>query len=307
MANRIEFKGVSKEFRSDMLRRRKTVIHDLAFEVRPGETYAILGANGAGKTTTLKMLLDLISPSKGEIRIDGRPSNDPLSRRILGFLPEQPYFLQHLTGGELIRYYAVLSGVDRGEAARRSKKLLNRLGLKSAGDRRIRTYSKGMMQRLGFAQVLVAEPEILVLDEPLSGLDPIGRREIRQLLLDQKERGRTILLSSHILEDVERVCDRAGFLVNGTIKREVDVGAADLLEVLAEGMGGGDMSEADHIADTIVRQGELVQFALRNEEDFPKVQQVVQARGGRIVSVNRRRKTLEDLFVENVSAVEDRD
>lgn len=218
----IHVDNVSKDFRSDMLRRRRTVVRDVSFEIRAGETFALLGANGAGKTTTMKMILNLIRPDRGTITIDGIDSRDPEARRKLAYLPEQPYFSPHLTGLELVRYYGALAGVPKDVRNERSRNLVRTLGLQGAGNRRIRQYSKGMMQRLGFAQVLISDPAILILDEPMSGLDPVGRKEIRDVLLEQKEQGRTILLSSHILEDVERVCDRAAFLVEGRLEEIVE-------------------------------------------------------------------------------------
>ncbi|NNE08881.1 MAG: ABC transporter ATP-binding protein [Gemmatimonadetes bacterium] len=219
---------VSKDFRSDFLRRRRTVVRELSFEMRPGETFALLGANGAGKTTTMKMILDLIRPDTGSITIGGIDSRDPMARSALGYLPEQPYFSPHLTGFELIRYYGALAGVSREIREERARNLIRSLGLQGAENRRIRHYSKGMMQRLGFAQVLISDPSVLVLDEPMSGLDPVGRKEIRDVLLAQKEKGKTILLSSHILEDVERICDRAGFLVEGRMEEIVETMPAPL-------------------------------------------------------------------------------
>ncbi len=218
----IRVENVSKDFRSDFLRRRRAVVRDLSFEIRPGETFALLGANGAGKTTTMKMILDLIRPDTGSITIGGTDSRNPMARSTLGYLPEQPYFSPHLTGFELIRYYGALAGVGREMREERSRNLIRQLGLQGAENRRIRHYSKGMMQRLGFAQVLISDPSILILDEPMSGLDPVGRKEIRDVLLAQKEKGKTILLSSHILEDVERICDRAGFLVEGRMEEVVE-------------------------------------------------------------------------------------
>lgn len=218
----IRVENASKDFRSDFLRRRRAVVRDLCFQIRPGETFALLGANGAGKTTTMKMILDLIRPDSGTITIGGIDSRDPMARSSLGYLPEQPYFSPHLTGLELIRYYGALASVDRETRDERARNLIRMLGLMGAEDQRIRHYSKGMMQRLGFAQLLISDPAVLILDEPMSGLDPVGRKEIRDVLLAQKESGKTILLSSHILEDVERICDRAGFLVEGRMEEIVE-------------------------------------------------------------------------------------
>ncbi len=300
----IRYDAVQKAFRSDFLRRRRDVLTDLSLEVRRGETYALLGANGAGKTTAMKILLDLIRADDGVVTICGIPASRPRSRARLAFLPEHPYFFPHLTGRELVRYYGRLSGVGPGQVEERGGKLMRRLGLAKAESRRVRTYSKGMLQRLGFAQALVADPDLLVLDEPLSGLDPVGRKEIRELLLELKEKGMTIFLSSHILEDVERLCDRAGFLVGGRIRREVEEGGVRWLEVNAEGIDPETLRQGDQLAGKIVREGEKIRIALSPTDDLPKVTESVRAGGGRILSIRERRESLEDLFVENVTAHE---
>ena len=296
----IRMHDVCKHFKSDMLRRRKEVIRNLSFHVKSGETYALLGANGAGKTTTMKLLLDLIRPDSGEVTIEGNRVSNPDSRRAIGYIPERPYFFPHLTGEELVRYYAKLSGIGKTEIRARSTNLLLRLGLRGAETRKIRTYSKGMLQRLGFAQLLVANPRILILDEPLSGLDPVGRKEIRELLLEEKELGRTIFISSHILEDVEKICDRAGFLVKGTIQNEVESGKTDVVEVDAARFDSSFLEEADLIVETIARMGENVRFRLKDESDLTRIHDLVRRHGGEIVAVNRNSRSLEDLFVENV-------
>lgn len=301
----IRMTDVNKNFRSDILRRRKPVIRNLSFHVRQGETYALLGANGAGKTTTMKLLLDLIRPDGGSITIEGIGSSRPESRQALGYIPEQPYFFPHLTGEELVRYYARLSGIGRTETDARATNLLLRLGLRGAEHRKIRTYSKGMLQRLGFAQVLVANPRLLILDEPLSGLDPVGRKEIRELLLEEKELGRTIFISSHILEDVEKVCDRAGFLVKGTIRNEVENGRSEVVEVETSGIDTGVLGEANLVAERIANMGANARFRLRGEGELNRVHEWVRDHGGEIVAVNRNRRSLEDLFVENVSSQEE--
>ncbi|MBN1826271.1 MAG: ABC transporter ATP-binding protein [Candidatus Eisenbacteria bacterium] len=298
----IRLDRIEKTFRTDFLRRRRPALRGLSLHVRRGETYALLGANGAGKTTTMKILLDLIRPDRGTAEVNGVSTRDPRSRARLGYLPEHPYFFPHLTGGELVRYYGRLSGLDRGEAERSARRWIERMGLSKAEHRRVLTYSKGMLQRIGFAQALVAGPEILVLDEPLSGLDPIGRKELRELMQELKGEGVTMLLSSHILEDVERICDRAGFLVDGRIVREVEGSEARWIEVSAEGFDPEALRAGDTAAERIVRVGEAVRIALRREEDLPRLRERVAVAGGRITAVETRRESLEQLYVENVQA-----
>jgi len=296
----IRLDGVRKVFRSDFLRRKKEVLRGLSFHVERGETYALLGENGAGKTTTMKILLGLVRADGGSAMIGGISSTNPESRRGLGFLPEHPYFLPHLTGEELVRYYGRLSGLSAREASAATDRLLARVRLESARARRIRTYSKGMLQRLAFAQALVADPEVLVLDEPLSGLDPVGRKEMRELLLDLKRRGTTILFSSHIIEDVEKLADRAGFLTDGAIGLEADGEGNERIEVFAEGVDAEAVAAAAIEAERIANEGERLLITLRSERDLPRLRDRLRSRGGRIVRVEKRRETLEDLFVENI-------
>jgi ABC-2 type transport system ATP-binding protein len=300
----IRYDAVQKAFRSEFLRKRRGVLTDFTLEVPRGETYALLGANGAGKTTAMKILLDLIRADGGTVTICGVPTSEPRSRARLGFLPEHPYFFPHLTGSELVRYYGRLSGLEPRRVEEEGRRLMQRLGLAKAESRRVRTYSKGMLQRLGFAQALVGAPDLLVLDEPLSGLDPVGRKEIREFLLELKARGVTIFLSSHILEDVERLCDRAGFLVGGRIRREVEEGGVRYLEVNAEGIDPETLRQGDRLAGKIVREGEKICIALSQNDDLSELTESVRAGGGRILSVRERRESLEDLFVENVTAYE---
>jgi ABC-2 type transport system ATP-binding protein len=304
----IRLESVTKTYYSDFLRRERPVLRGLTFGVRRGEAYALLGANGAGKTTTMKILLGLMRAGSGEALIDGFPVSDPRARREVGFLPEHPYFLPHLTGEELVRYYARLSALGASDARAASKRLLDRVRLGSSRRRPIRTYSKGMLQRLGFAQALVAGPRLLILDEPLSGLDPVGRKEMRDLLLELKAGGMTMLLSSHILEDVEKLCDRAGFLVDGRIRTESEGEGRRWVEILAEGLEPEASRSGSLEADRIVKVGERLLIAVRSERELPRIREKVRAGGGRIVRVENRRESLEDLFVENVlSRPEERD
>ncbi len=296
----IRMHGVHKHFKSDMLRKKSEIIRNLNFHVRQGEVYALLGANGAGKTTIMKLLLDLIRPDSGTITVNGISVSNAESRKKVGYIPERPYFFPHLTGEELVRYYGRLSGIGRRHVAGRASELLKSLGLNGAEKRRIKTYSKGMLQRLGFAQALIANPDILILDEPLTGLDPIGRKEIRELLLAEKGAGRTILISSHILEDVEKVFDRAGFLVEGAIRNEVDGTSTEMVEVDAAGVSAAVLEEAHIVVEKIAGMGNRIRFRLNGEEELARMHELVRDHGGEIVSVKRCRRSLEQLFVENV-------
>ena len=221
--------GVTKVFPVPFQRRSVVAVRDLNLEVSSGQIYGLLGPNGSGKSTTLKILLGLVSPTRGKTEIFGRDSNLVESREAVGFLPESPYFYKYLTGAETLRFYGKLCGLRGAKLRSRVEELLELVGLTSARHRRLGGYSKGMLQRIGLAQALVQEPKLVVLDEPTAGVDPAGAREIRDLILDLKRRGITILLSSHLLGQVQEICDRVGILANGILVREGAV--QDLLAI----------------------------------------------------------------------------
>ncbi|MFH1277450.1 MAG: ABC transporter ATP-binding protein [Candidatus Eisenbacteria bacterium] len=301
----IELRGVTKTYRSEFLRRLRPVLRGVDLVVRRGETYALLGANGEGKTTIMKIVLDLIRPDRGEVIVDGLPASDPKARRRVAFLPEHPYFFPHLTGEELVVYYGRLSGLGGREAAEKAGRWLDRVRIGEARRRPVRTYSKGMLQRVGFAQALVSDPELLVLDEPLSGLDPVGRREMRDLIGELKDRGATIFLTSHILEDVERLSDRAGFLADGRIRREVEGRETGRLEVHVAGLDVEAVRLGELDAQRIALSGEHVLVSLGSEEELPRLSETLRTRGGRILKVEPRRESLEEIFIEHVRAREE--
>jgi ABC-2 type transport system ATP-binding protein len=215
--------GLEKSFTRGFWRRRVPAVRGVSFVVPRGAVFALLGHNGAGKTTTLGCILGLVHPDAGEIAILGEDNRRPASRRRVGYLPEQPYFYEHLTARELLGFYARLQELPAREADAEIPALLERVGLAHRAGGSLRKFSKGMMQRLGLAQALLGRPDLLVLDEPMSGLDPIGRREVRELLAEEKERGTTILLSSHIVPDVEVLADAAVFLREGLLVGEHDL------------------------------------------------------------------------------------
>jgi ABC-2 type transport system ATP-binding protein len=212
--------GVTKVFPVPFQRRSVVAVRDLDLEVAPGQIYGLLGPNGSGKSTTLKIILGLISPTRGRAQIFGRDCDEVGSRESVGFLPESPYFYKFLTGEETLRFYGKLCGLRGANLKRRVDEMLSVVGLTTARNRRLAGYSKGMLQRIGLAQALIQEPALLVLDEPTAGVDPAGARDIRDLILDLKNRGITVLLSSHLLGQVQEICDRIGILANGSLVRE---------------------------------------------------------------------------------------
>lgn len=220
----LEVRGLTKVYRHPWTMKVTPGLNDVSFMVQKGEIFGYLGPNGAGKTTTIKILTGLLKPTSGEAWLLGRSFHDVESRRKLGFLPEQPYFYDYLNGVEYLELAARLSGLGAREAARAARHWLGRVGLGERSRLALRKYSKGMLQRLGLAAAMVHEPELLILDEPMSGLDPFGRRDVRDLVLEQRARGATVLLSSHILPDVETLCDRVGIVLRGRLERLASVG-----------------------------------------------------------------------------------
>jgi ABC-2 type transport system ATP-binding protein len=283
-------------------------LDSLSLAVEQNEVFGFLGPNGAGKTTTLKLLTQLIFPTSGRISVLGRPPGDPEVRRRVGYLPEAPYFYDYLTAEELLTYFAGLFGL-RGEARRaRVSSLLDQVGI--GGERRLplRKFSKGMLQRVGLAQALVNEPELVFLDEPMSGLDPLGRRDVRALILELRDRGCTVFFSSHILSDAEALCSRVAIVVAGQL-----VTSGRLSEILAFEVSGWELVMADLSPAAPAALGGRARRVTRISEgryafeigpvDAPE-QMVAELRaaGGRFVSLNPLRSTLEDYFVQQVTA-----
>jgi ABC-2 type transport system ATP-binding protein len=267
--------GVTKVFPVPFRRRSIVALRDLNLEVPPSQIYGLLGPNGSGKSTTLKIILGLISPTRGKTEIFGRDSNLVESREAVGFLPEGPYFYKYLTGEETIRFYGKLCGLRGARLKSRVAELLALVGLTSARDRRLGGYSKGMLQRIGLAQALVQAPKLVVLDEPTAGVDPAGAREIHDLLLNLKRRGITILLSSHLLGQVQEICDRVGILAGGVLVRE---GA--LHELLA----------IENQTDVVIENA--------SPKLLREIETLAAKSGARLIEQGRSRTSLERLFLD---------
>ncbi|HEV8524895.1 MAG TPA: ABC transporter ATP-binding protein [Terriglobales bacterium] len=300
----IEISGLSKSYRIGFWRKRPVVaLKPLHLVVEEGEVFGYLGPNGAGKTTTLKLLMGLIFPSGGSARILGMEIDDPRMKAMIGFLPEQPYFYDYLTAPELLEYYAQLSGVPAHERRRRVQTMLERVGLPDVGRLQLRKFSKGMLQRVGIAQAILHDPKVVFLDEPMSGLDPMGRREVRDLMLGLKQEGKTIFFSTHILSDAEALCDRVAVLHKGELR---GVGAvADLtaatharVEVLWHGLEA--LPAVAALGAECHPTGESVRAVLA-EEQVDAVLDALRRHTARLVSVTPVRTTLEDYFVEKLA------
>src|SRR6476659_5196028 len=220
----------------------------LTLEVEPGEVFGVLGPNGAGKTTTLKLLMQLVYPTWGRAELLGKPVGDPSAKRRIGYLPENPYFYDHLTAEELLRYFAGLFGYSGAERRARASRLLDEVGIGAERKLQLRKFSKGMLQRVGIAQALINDPELVIFDEPMSGLDPIGRRDVRDLILQLRDEGRTILFSSHILSDAEVLCSRIGILAKGKL-----VASGTLAELTSSSRHGWEVV-ASGVSDSLLQR-----------------------------------------------------
>ncbi|MBI5490621.1 MAG: ABC transporter ATP-binding protein [Deltaproteobacteria bacterium] len=295
-------RGFAKTFRTQWLRRRVTAVRDVSFEVSRGEIFGLLGPNGAGKTTTIKMLLGLVAPDRGSAEILGVPVPRKESRAKLGFLPENPYFYDHLSPRELLDDYGRLFGLPAAERRKRTGELLERLGIAALGGRPIRKLSKGQVQRVGMAQALISDPELLILDEPMSGLDPIGRKEFRDILLERAREGATVMFSSHILPDVEMIAERVAIIHEGVVADQGAMG--ELLQREATGVDVGATGLPVELAGKLAalaasheRRGEADHFVAPSEAAAAELVREIVTAGGHLVEVVPRRGTLEDLLL----------
>jgi ABC-2 type transport system ATP-binding protein len=284
----------------------------LTLQVDTGEVFGFLGPNGAGKTTTLKLLMSLVFPTAGRAEILDRPLGDLAMKRRIGYLPENPYFYDHLTAEELLAYFAALFGYRGRDRRIRAARLLDEVGVGAERRLPLRKFSKGMLQRVGIAQALINDPELVILDEPMSGLDPLGRRDVRALILRLRDRGCTVFFSSHVLSDAEALCSRVAILANGRL-----VTAGRLSDMLAFRARGWELVMSHLTADLVAALASRVRGAVRIGEgryafdlsvDPPPERLVAElaAMGARLVSLNPMRDTLEEFFVQQVSSPEAR-
>jgi ABC-2 type transport system ATP-binding protein len=302
----VRVEDLIKDFRPGFGLRRKRVLDGISFQVREQEIFGFIGPNGAGKTTTLKILMGLVRATSGRASILGHDVSETAFRRQIGFLPENPYFYDYLTGCEILRFYANLSGVRK--RAERVEQLLELVGLSDARNARLRTYSKGMLQRIGIAQALVHDPMVVFLDEPMSGLDPVGRKEVRDLILRLRAEGKTVFMNTHILSDVEMVCDRVAIIVGGQIRYE---GAID--HFLGAGEPEADLVLANVPAEAAVELEERFGAQLRghagrielriSEKDTSAALRVALEAAAEVISVTPHRVSLESVFMAAVEQV----
>ena len=279
----VQIDNLTKIFPVPLRRQRFTAVRNLSFEVRPAEVYGLLGPNGSGKSTTLKILLGLVTPNHGRAMIFGQDSRDYQSRRDVGFLPENPYFYKFLTASETLRFYGKVCGIGGTLLNKRIDELIHLVGLEDARDRRIGGFSKGMLQRIGLAQALIQDPRLVVLDEPTAGVDPAGSHQIRDLILDLKQRGKTVLLTSHLLEQVQEICDRVGIMAHGEMIREGALG--DLVSVKNQ-----------------------TEFVIENAtpEIRSQIEHLLQNSPAKLLSTRQPQRSLESVFLELTAPSADR-
>jgi ABC-2 type transport system ATP-binding protein len=304
----LEIQGLAKDYAVGFWKKTsRTALKSLHLNVTQGETFGFLGPNGAGKTTTLKLLMGIIFPTSGTATILGRDIGDSEVKRKVGFLPEQPYFYDYLSAPELLDYYARLSGVPADDRQKRIGELLERVGLRDVGNKQLRKFSKGMLQRVGIAQAIIHDPEIVFLDEPMSGLDPVGRHDVRELIQQLKDQGKTIFFSTHILSDAEALCDRVGIIHKGELRgvgvvNDFRSGVADKTEVIWLG-AGALASVTDLVSDTHIT-GDTVRGTVQSA-DLDRLLEKLRQQRARLISVTPINRTLEDYFLSQTREKEE--
>jgi ABC-2 type transport system ATP-binding protein len=301
----IEIENLTKDYPFGFLNlKKKTSLEGLNMSVEEGEVFGFLGPNGAGKTTTIKLLVGLIFPTAGTARVLGKSISDISMHADIGYLPEQPYFYDYLTAAELLDYFARFHNLPAQVRQTRVDLMLKKVGLETARKIQLRKYSKGMLQRVGLAQAIVHDPKVVILDEPMSGLDPVGRREVRDIILELKQAGKTVLFSTHILSDAEMLCDRVGVIVGGKLR---GVGAPDeIVGMKAQGMEvlfeyAGAAAGLQPLLSKATQTGKRYHLQVSEGDLYATLQQLGSA-GAKILSVTQVKSTLEEYFMHLVEA-----
>jgi len=299
MAAALDIEDLHKTFSLGFIPKKKKILKGISLSVNQGEIFGYLGPNGAGKTTTIKCILGLIFPDQGKIELFGHPYLSLRAKARTGFLPENPYFYDHLKASEFLDFYSQLFSMKKKEREDKIKYLLHMVGLEQSTDLQLRKFSRGMLQRIGLAQALLNDPSLVLLDEPLGGLDPLGRKEIRDVIVKLKEEGKTVFLSSHILQDIEMICDRVAILVNGEIVNQgtlKDLISEKILFTEIE-LSGVEEKELKNLGESLTEKAGRILLKVFEEENVEKVLELVQSRKGKVHSLIPRTETLEDLFV----------
>jgi len=300
----IKITGLTKVYKGELGEKDFLALDDLNCEVEKGEVFAFLGPNGAGKTTTIKLLTRLLFPTKGKVRILGKENNTPASMEHVGYLPEQPNLYGYLTGREMLTYIAKIFNLNRNTREKRITNLFDRVGLGKQADASIRSYSRGMVQRLALAQALINDPELLILDEPMASLDPVGRKDFRDLILKLKQQGKTIFFSSHILSDAEMIADRVCILNQG---RQVSAGKLD--DLLCSSLSSIEITfilqpknhdKIDLDKNHLTIRNQTVMASVPSGYPVPELLKKIEKWGGELISVVPRQKSLEDVFMKEI-------
>jgi len=299
----IQTVDLCKTFYSGFLRRKNTGLDHLNLQVHEGEILGYLGPNGSGKTTTFKLLLGLITPAKGRILFFGQDIRGGEYRHRIGYLPENPYFYPYLTAEESLAFHGRLHGMEAGLLRQRTDELLKLVGLEHARGRQLRKFSRGMLQRIGIAQALVNDPQLLILDEPMSGLDPFGRKEMRDIILSCRDQGKTVIFSSHILSDVEMMCNRAAIILHGKLRDVVSVKEMLGRDIRYWEITCTDVAEQILLAYEqqgveVVRTGKQILCKIPREQQAVALLKAIDDTGGRLLSFIPHRESLEDIFVQ---------
>ena len=300
MTTVLKVEDIHKTFKTGFIPKKTKILKGISLTVEEGEIFGYLGPNGAGKTTTLKCILGLLFPEKGKIEIFGYPHLHLKAKERVGFLPENPYFYDYLTASEFLRFYSYLFSQKKKEE--KIDNLLSLVGLEKSADLQLRKFSRGMLQRIGLAQAILHDPSLVLLDEPLGGLDPLGRKELRDIIVRLKEEGKTVFLSSHILQDIELICDRVAIIVDGQI-----INQGVLRDLISEKilfteitLSGISAKELEISGECVSDQAGMILIKVFDEENVDKVLELIHSREGKIHSLIPRTETLEDLFVEMV-------
>ena len=298
----IRTESLTKIYRSNIARRAVPSLDSLTLAIEENEVFGFLGRNGAGKTTTIKILCSLLRPTSGEAFLRGEPARSRAARRHIGYLPENPYFYEYLNPRETLDFYGKLHGLSPRQRAGEWTKLAELLNLGDIATQRVRGFSKGMRQRLGFAVAMVGDPDILILDEPMSGLDPLGRRHIRELILRLRDQNKTLFFSSHVLGDVEQICDRVGIVVQGKLRAkgpisELLTGHVRRVEILAAGLDGAAAAKLAPMAASVRESAEGRHFAVDDLDRANALAEAVLAHKGTLLEFTPIKDSLEDYFM----------
>jgi len=310
MKSVLNLRGVEKTYYTGFFRKKTRALKGVDLEVYENELIGFLGPNGAGKTTTIKIMLGIVFPSAGGGEILGKPLGDVAIKNRIGFLPEAPYFYDYLKGREFLDFYGRLHGLRGAERKKRVEELTELVGVAHAADLPLRKYSKGMLQRIGMAQALIGDPELVILDEPMSGLDPLGRRDMREIILNLKDRGKTVFLSSHILPDVEQICDRVLIVHKGLIRgqgriEDILAPAVETVDLQFSGLSRQGVEALEALSAGIegmrvIARGGLTLVSAPGWDASDRATREAEAHGGRMVSMQPQRESLESYFLREI-------